>query len=81
MAGGFALAVAVGSITGASIKSDQQKEHAIKEFRETSPQEQMAMLEAHKDELLKSKAIVQRKIDLFKERVEERKVEKERERR
>lgn len=45
---------------------------AIKQFRSTSPADQIAVLEAQKDHLLQHKAAVQKKLDLFKERVQER---------
>lgn len=42
--------------------------------------EQIAMLESHRVELLKQKATIQRKIDTFKETVKERNAEEERRR-
>jgi len=74
---GFVAVISVGALTGAQLKTDKQKEEAIRTFRETTPESQIAMLEEHKADLLKQKALIQRKIDLFKERVEERKLEKE----
>ncbi|KAH7309094.1 hypothetical protein B0I35DRAFT_441396 [Stachybotrys elegans] len=74
--GVFAV-VAVGALTGALIKTDQQKEEAIKQFRETTPEEQIAALEAHKESLLKQRSHIQFKLDRFNARVEERKKELE----
>lgn len=89
----FAACIFVGSITGAQLKTDKQKDEvsfpaatcfrpigprlitygqAIRQFRETSPAEQIAMLEEQKKLLLDQKAGFQRKLDLFHERVRER---------
>ncbi|CAM1501605.1 Fc.00g035890.m01.CDS01 [Cosmosporella sp. VM-42] len=77
-AAAFAACIFVGTITGAQIKQDKQKEEMITSFRATSPSEQIAILEDQKKLLLEQKAVLQRKIDLFHERVIEREEEKAR---
>lgn len=51
---------------------------AIRQFRETSPAEQIAALEERKAELLEHRATLQRKLDVFHDRVRERELEKQR---
>ncbi|KAM4061225.1 hypothetical protein HRG_009897 [Hirsutella rhossiliensis] len=75
-AAAFAAVVFVGSITGAQLKSDRQKEEVIDEFRQTSPSEQIAMLQTQKESLLQQRAALERKMALFRERVRERESEK-----
>ncbi|CAG9983324.1 unnamed protein product [Clonostachys byssicola] len=75
---GFAAVIMVGSLTGAQLKQDKQKEEAIKQFRETTAAEQIAILEDQKLLLLEQKAALQRKLDAFDERVREREMEKQR---
>lgn len=85
--------VFVGSLTGAQLKSDRQKEEvqfpissgfagcrankyqAIRQFRETSTEEQITALETQKKHLLQQRAGLQRKLDVFHERVRERQKE------
>ncbi|KJK73983.1 hypothetical protein H634G_10714 [Metarhizium anisopliae BRIP 53293] len=67
-----AAVICVGAITGAQLKSDQQKGQAIKQFRETSTAEQVAILEAQKDHLTQQKLGLERKLESFKERFRER---------
>lgn len=45
---------------------------AIKQFRETSTADQVAILEAQKDHLTQQKLGLERKLESFKERVRER---------
>ncbi|KJZ70501.1 hypothetical protein HIM_10130 [Hirsutella minnesotensis 3608] len=71
-AAAVAAIIAVGSITGAQLKTDRQKEQAIREFRQTSPEEQIAILETQKNHLLQQKGALERKLDLFHQRVKER---------
>ncbi|KAJ6442232.1 glutathione S-transferase [Purpureocillium lavendulum] len=75
-AAAFAAVIFVGSLTGAQLKSDKQKEETIKQFRQTTAADQIAVLEAQKVHLLQNKAQLQRKLDVFKERVREREAEK-----
>ena len=49
---------------------------AVKTFRATPPSEQIAMLEDQKRALMGEKAQLERKLDLFYERVREREKEK-----
>lgn len=70
-----AAVVFVGSLTGAQLKSDRQKEEAIKQFRETPAEEQIAALEARKKQLMQQRDAQQRKLDLFLQRVRERQLE------
>jgi uncharacterized protein YlxW (UPF0749 family) len=74
-AAAVAAVVFVGSLTGAQIKSDRQKEEAIKEFREIPAEEQIAALEGQKKHLQQQRDAVQRKLDAFHARVEQRKEE------
>ncbi|QPG93605.1 hypothetical protein C2857_001119 [Epichloe festucae Fl1] len=67
-----AAVICVGAITGAQLKTDNQKAEAIKRFRTTSAADQVAILEVQKDHLLQQKAGLERKLDLFRERVQER---------
>ncbi|KFH41268.1 hypothetical protein ACRE_080150 [Hapsidospora chrysogenum ATCC 11550] len=77
---GFAAVIMVGSWTGATLKQDKQKEEAIRQFRETTPAEQIAVLEERRTDLLEQRATYQRKLDAFRERVRERELDKERRR-
>lgn len=71
----FAAVIFVGSLTGAQLKSDKQKEEAIQEFRGTNYAQQIAVLESQKKHLLHQKAGLERKVDLFRERLKERQEE------
>jgi hypothetical protein len=51
---------------------------AIKEFRATSPNDQIAALLSQRQALVSQKEILQRKMDAFQERVKEREAEKAR---
>ncbi|KAL7938386.1 hypothetical protein V8C35DRAFT_276755 [Trichoderma chlorosporum] len=73
----FAAVIMVGTLTGAQLKSDKQKEQAIKEFRQVTPAEQIAMLEKQRGTLFEQRATLQKKLDIFKERVQERQQEQE----
>ncbi|GJN81950.1 hypothetical protein PLIIFM63780_005486 [Purpureocillium lilacinum] len=75
-AAAFAAVIFVGSLTGAQLKSDKQKEESIKQFRQTTAADQIAILETQKVHLLQQKAQLERKLDVFKERVREREAEK-----
>ncbi|KAF7563880.1 hypothetical protein G7046_g268 [Stylonectria norvegica] len=85
-AAAFAACIFVGTITGATLKQDKQKEEidplfptqAITQFRAITPSEQIAILNDQKKILLDQKSALQRKIDLFHERVQERAEEKAR---
>lgn len=48
----------------------------IKQFRQTTATDQIAILETQKVHLLQQKAQLERKLDVFKERVREREAEK-----
>ncbi|KAM0254918.1 hypothetical protein ACHAQJ_006291 [Trichoderma viride] len=74
----FAAVIMVGTLTGAQLKSDKQKEQAIKEFRQITATEQIAMLQKQRASLVEQRVVLQKKLDVFKERVQERKQEKER---
>jgi hypothetical protein len=49
---------------------------AIKQFRETSTADQIAILETQRGHLVQHKAAMERKLDLFREKVKERAEEK-----
>ncbi|KAM0524885.1 hypothetical protein ACHAPE_000991 [Trichoderma viride] len=73
----FAAVIMVGTLTGAQLKSDKQKEEAIHEFRQITPSEQIAMLEKQRSTLVEQQTALQKKLDVFKERAQERRQEKE----
>ncbi|KAK1252481.1 hypothetical protein MKX08_003668 [Trichoderma sp. CBMAI-0020] len=73
----FAAVIMVGTLTGAQLKSDKQKEEAIREFRQITPSEQIAMLEKQRSTLVEQQTAMQRKLDVFKERAQERQQEKD----
>lgn len=64
--------VAVGTLTGAQLKMDKSRRQAVDEFRETSPAEQIAILDAQKKALQQQKAALEKRVDLFRERVRDR---------
>ncbi|ETS03476.1 hypothetical protein M419DRAFT_75374 [Trichoderma reesei RUT C-30] len=68
----FAAVIMVGTLTGAQLKSDKQKEQAIQEFRQVTPSEQIAMLQKQRAILVDQRTALQKKLDVFKERVRER---------
>ncbi|KAK1255852.1 hypothetical protein MKX07_008111 [Trichoderma sp. CBMAI-0711] len=68
----FAAVIMVGTLTGAQLKSDKQKEQAIKEFHQVTPSEQIAMLQKQRAILVDQRTALQKKLDVFKERVRER---------
>ncbi|KAF7544433.1 hypothetical protein G7Z17_g9957 [Cylindrodendrum hubeiense] len=72
----FSACIFVGTITGAQLKTDKEKEEAITQFRATTPADQIAALEDQKHVLLGQRATLQRKLDAFHERVKEREEEK-----
>ncbi|KAL3600930.1 hypothetical protein FPOAC2_05183 [Fusarium poae] len=74
----FAACIFAGTITGAQLKTDNEKKEAIQEFRATSPNEQIAALLSQRKSLVSQKAVLQRKIDAFDIRVKEREAEKAR---
>ncbi|KAF4975484.1 hypothetical protein FZEAL_7731 [Fusarium zealandicum] len=74
----FAACIFAGSITGAQLKTDKEKEEAIKEFRSTTPSEQIAALQSQRLVLVAQKEIMQRKMDVFQDRVKARNAEKAR---
>lgn len=49
---------------------------AIHQFRQITPSEQIAILETQRSHLIQQKAGMERKLDLFRERVREREAEK-----
>ncbi|KYK57028.1 hypothetical protein DCS_04035 [Drechmeria coniospora] len=71
----FAAVIFVGSLTGAHIKSDRQKDDAIKQFRQSTPADQIAILETQKLHLLQQKQQLERKLHLFNDRVRDRDAE------
>ncbi|KAM0481095.1 hypothetical protein ACHAPX_003989 [Trichoderma viride] len=71
----FAAVIMVGTLTGAQLKSDKQKEEAIHEFRQITPSEQIAMLEKQRSTLVEQQTALQKKLDVFKERAQERRQE------
>ncbi|KAL6830226.1 hypothetical protein V8C40DRAFT_273861 [Trichoderma camerunense] len=73
----FAAIIMVGTLTGAQLKSDKQKEQSIKEFRQITPSEQKAMLEKQRSTLVEQRSVLQKKLDVFRERVQERQQEQE----
>ncbi|KAH6607234.1 hypothetical protein Trco_003547 [Trichoderma cornu-damae] len=76
-AAAFAAVIVVGTLTGAQLKSDKQKEQAIREFRQVTPTEQIAMLEKQRAALVEQRTTLQKKLDVFKERARERQQEQQ----
>ncbi|KAM0249569.1 hypothetical protein ACHAP5_002694 [Fusarium lateritium] len=76
----FAACIFAGTITGAQLKTDNEKKEnqAIQEFRATSANDQIAALLSQRKSLVSQKAVLQRKIDAFELRVKEREAEKAR---
>ncbi|KAH7236313.1 hypothetical protein BKA59DRAFT_516830 [Fusarium tricinctum] len=74
----FAACIFAGTITGAQLKTDNEKKEAIQEFRATSPNDQIAALLSQRKSLVSQKAVLQRKMDAFELRVKERAAEKAR---
>lgn len=74
---GVAAVIAVGALTGAQLKQDRQKEETIRQFRETTPRDQIASLEQQRAHLVEQKDALQRKLDLFLETAREREAEKQ----
>ncbi|KAL2689316.1 hypothetical protein Neosp_003369 [[Neocosmospora] mangrovei] len=74
----FAACIFAGTITGAQLKTDNEKKEAIKEFRATSPNDQIAALLSQRQALVSQKEILQRKMEAFQDRVKEREAEKAR---
>ncbi|KAM5347119.1 hypothetical protein ACJ41O_010124 [Fusarium nematophilum] len=74
----FAACIFAGTITGAQLKTDKEKEEAIKEFRATAPSDQIAALQSQRQALVAQREVLQRKMDAFQERVKEREAEKAR---
>ncbi|KAK0390677.1 hypothetical protein NLU13_0181 [Sarocladium strictum] len=68
----FAAVIIVGSITGAQLKQDKQKEETIKQFRAVVPAEQIRTLEEQRKVLMDQRGELQRKIDAFRDKVAER---------
>ncbi|KAK5998985.1 hypothetical protein PT974_01370 [Cladobotryum mycophilum] len=75
-AAAFAAVIVVGTITGAQLKTDKQKEKAIKEFRAITAADQIALLETQRAHLIEQKAALQKKLDVFHDRLRERQLEK-----
>ncbi|CEJ91423.1 hypothetical protein VHEMI07134 [[Torrubiella] hemipterigena] len=76
-AAAFGAVICVGALTGAQLKSDEQKTQAIKQFRQTTPADQISILEDQKKHLLQQKAGLERKVQMFQLRVKEREAKKE----
>ncbi|KAL2209323.1 hypothetical protein CC79DRAFT_674441 [Sarocladium strictum] len=68
----FAAVVIVGSLTGAQLKQDKQKEETIKQFRAVEPAEQIRTLEGQRKILMERRGELQKKISDFQDKVAER---------
>lgn len=93
-AAAFGAVIFVGAITGAQLKTDEQKTEVhslplpssaanhtdssqrIKQFRQTAPADQIAVLEDQKKHLMQQKRGLEHKVDMFRKRVKEREAEK-----
>ncbi|KAH8171546.1 hypothetical protein LIA77_08313 [Sarocladium implicatum] len=73
----FAAVIVVGSLTGAQLKQDKQKEQAIKEFRAVQPADQIRTLEEQRKVLMEQRGVLQRKIDVFGEKIKKKEMEKD----
>lgn len=80
LAAGVGAIVIVGSLTGAQLKTDQQKKERIHKFREAAPEEQIRALEEQRSVLVQQRGMLERRLDGFKERAKERAEERQRRR-
>lgn len=80
LAAGIGVIVIVGSLTGAQLKTDQQKKELIHKFREAAPDEQIRALEEQRSVLVQQRGMLERRLDGFKERAKERAEERQRRR-
>ncbi|KAJ2974651.1 hypothetical protein NQ176_g5945 [Zarea fungicola] len=78
IASAFGAVIIVGALTGAQLKQDQQKDEAIQQFRADSPAQQISILEEQRKHLLVQRAQIDRKMEVFQERLKEREEEKAR---
>ncbi|PHH71153.1 hypothetical protein CDD80_5481 [Ophiocordyceps camponoti-rufipedis] len=74
----FGVAVTLGTLFGASLKTEQQKLDAYNKFQETSPDEKISVLEDHKALLLTEKAALEKKLSDFQQRLRDREAENRR---
>ncbi|KOS21860.1 hypothetical protein ESCO_001581 [Escovopsis weberi] len=75
-AAAFAAVIFVGTLTGAQLKTDKQREEAIQEFRAVRPADQIVMLEARKALLLEQRRVMQKKLDVFREGLRDKELER-----
>ncbi|ATY62736.1 hypothetical protein CCM_06486 [Cordyceps militaris CM01] len=76
IASAFGAVIIVGALTGAQLKSDHQKTESIKHFRADVPAQQIAILQEQRKHLLYQRAQIDRKIEVFQQRLVEREEEK-----
>ncbi|OAA75037.1 hypothetical protein LEL_07025 [Akanthomyces lecanii RCEF 1005] len=72
IASAFGAVIIVGALTGAQLKTDVQKT----EFRADSPAQQIAILEEQRKHLVQQSRQMDRKMQVFQERLLEREEEK-----
>ncbi|KAL5604396.1 hypothetical protein BROUX41_002368 [Berkeleyomyces rouxiae] len=72
LAVGAAVVIISSTLLGAGLKEKKQVNDKIAQRREASLEDQIAILESQKTSLYKQRDMVQRKLDVFKERVRER---------
>ncbi|KAL1887017.1 hypothetical protein Cpir12675_006745 [Ceratocystis pirilliformis] len=72
LAVGAAVVIISSTLIGAGLKEQQQVNEKFVQRRESSLEEQIDILESQKISLYKQRDMVQRKLDVFKERVRER---------
>ncbi|PHH51129.1 hypothetical protein CFIMG_005154RA [Ceratocystis fimbriata CBS 114723] len=72
LAVGAAVVIISSTLIGAGLKEQQQVNEKLAQRRESSLEEQITILESQKVSLYKQRDMVQRKLDVFKERVRER---------
>ncbi|KAJ4147366.1 hypothetical protein LMH87_001890 [Akanthomyces muscarius] len=76
IASAFGAVIIVGALTGAQLKTDVQKTESIKQFRADSPAQQIAILEEQRKHLVQQSRQMDRKMQVFQERLVEREEEK-----
>ncbi|OAR01540.1 hypothetical protein LLEC1_04900 [Akanthomyces lecanii] len=72
----FGAVIIVGALTGAQLKTEVQKTESIKQFRADSPAQQIAILEEQRQHLVQQSRQMDRKMQVFQERLVEREEEK-----
>ncbi|PVI07247.1 hypothetical protein DM02DRAFT_513339 [Periconia macrospinosa] len=71
MTGAVAAITVTGSLYGAGLKADQEKQQIRRQIQEASPEEKIAQLEGTRAELVKKKAELERRMEAHMKRRKE----------